>query len=144
MWALFAIMAAILWGIDYALTEKALLHVSFSVLLCIELFIGFLVMLGITFFTGSISQDFAAVFSSNKTSLLVLVIVIAFNLANIFIVLSIKSNNATVSGLIEISYPFFIALFSWLLFRDNNLNAGAISGGIFILAGVSLIYLTNR
>ena len=144
MWALYAISAAILWGVDYALTEKALQNVPFPVLICIELFFGVLTMLGIIFFTGSYKLDFAAVFSSSKTLLLVIVIIIAFNVANIFIVLSIKENNATVSGLIEISYPFFIALFSWLFFRENNLSVGAISGGIFILAGVSLVYFSNK
>ena len=64
--------------------------------------------------------------------------------ANMFIVLSIGSKNAALSGLIEISYPLFIALFSWLFFRENNLSVGAILGGTFVLIGVSLIYVSNK
>jgi drug/metabolite transporter (DMT)-like permease len=144
MWALYAIIASILWGVDYALTEKVLQNVRFSTLLSIELFIGFLTMLGIAVFSGSFKADFTELFSSNGTLMLVVAIVVAFNIANMFIVLSIGDKNATLSGLIEISYPLFIALFSWMLFRENNLNAGAIFGGVLVLVGVSLIYLFNN
>lgn len=144
MWALFAIIASILWGVDYALTEKVLLKVRFPMLLSIELFFGFLVMLGIAIFSGSYKVDLANIFSSSKTLVLVVTIIVAFNIANMFIVLAIGDKNATLSGLIEISYPLFIALFSWLFFRENNLSAGAILGGIFVLTGVSLIYFFNK
>jgi drug/metabolite transporter (DMT)-like permease len=144
MWALYAIVAAILWGVDYALTEKALQSIRFPVLLCIELFFGFLTMLGIAIFSGSYKTDLTGLLSSTRTMSLVVAIVVAFNIANMFIVLSIGDKNATVSGFIEISYPLFIALFSWLFFRENNLSAGAVLGGIFVLAGVSLIYFSNK
>jgi drug/metabolite transporter (DMT)-like permease len=144
MWALYAIIAAILWGVDYALTEKVLQSVRFPMLLSIELCFGFLTMLGFTIFSGSYKLEWAGLLSSHRTLALVAVIVVAFNIANMFIVLSIGDKNATLSGLIEISYPLFIALFSWLFFRENNLSVGAISGGIFVLAGVSLIYFSNK
>src|ERR1039457_781648 len=80
MWALYAIIAAVLWGVDYALTEKALQSIRFPMLLSIELFFGFLTMLGIAIFSGSYKSDLAGLFSSNKTMLLVVAIVIAFNI----------------------------------------------------------------
>jgi drug/metabolite transporter (DMT)-like permease len=113
-------------------------------LLSIELFFGFLTMLGFTICSGSYKIEWAGLLSSNRTLALVAVIVVAFNIANMFIVLSIGDKNATLSGLIEISYPLFIVLFSWLFFRENNLGVGVISGGILVLAGVSLIYFSNR
>jgi drug/metabolite transporter (DMT)-like permease len=144
MWTLYAIIAAILWGLDYALTEKVLHSIRFPVLLGIELFFGFLTMVGIAIFTGSYKADWAGVFSSNRTLLFVVAIVVAFNVANTFIVLSIGDKNATLSGLIEISYPLFIALITWLVFKENNLSVGTVVGGLFILTGVSLIYFFNR
>lgn len=144
MWALYAIIAAILWGVDYALTERALQSIRFSMLLSIELFFGFLTMLGIAIFSGSYKADLAGLFSSNKTMVLVVAIVIAFNLANTFIVLSIGDKSATLSGLIEISYPLFIALFSWLFFRENSLSIGTVLGGLCVLGGISIIYFFNK
>lgn len=113
-------------------------------LLSIELFFGFLTMLCIAFFSGSYKADLGSLISSNRTLVLVAAIVVAFNIANTLIVLSIGDKNATISGLIEISYPLFIALFSWLFFKENNLSSGAVLGGVFVLTGVSLIYMANR
>jgi drug/metabolite transporter (DMT)-like permease len=64
-------------------------------------------------------------------------------LAELFIGFSIQGKNATLSGLIEISYPFFIAIFSYLLFRKNYLTLSTVFGGLFIAIGVFLIYRFN-
>jgi len=143
MWAIYAIFAAIFWGIDYALTEKLLLKIRFPTLLSVELLFGFLVMLCVAIYSGTFKTDMTGLFSSNKALILLIGIIVAFNIANVFIVLSIGHKNATVSGLIEISYPLFIALFSWLFFHESNLGVGSIAGGIFILAGVLMICLYN-
>jgi len=41
MWAFYAIIAAILWGVDYALTESVLQSIGFPMQLSIELFLVF-------------------------------------------------------------------------------------------------------
>lgn len=46
-------------------------------------------------------------------------------IAELLIGFSIVAKNATLSGLIEISYPIFIALFSYILFR-HTLNMATI------------------
>ena len=53
MWILYTITASIFWGIDYTLTGEVLKSIRFSTLLSIELFIGFLGMLGITIVSGA-------------------------------------------------------------------------------------------
>src|ERR1700744_1160936 len=78
MWALYAIIAALLWGVDYALTEKVLQSVRFPILLSIELFFGFLTMLGVAIFSGSYKSDWTGLFSSNRTILFVIAIVVTF------------------------------------------------------------------
>ena len=62
---------------------------------------------------------------------------------NYFIFLSLNEKNATLTSIVEISYPFFVALFSWLLFRDSQLNLSIFVGGLFIFAGVVLILRNN-
>ena len=44
MWIIYSVIAAVLWGLDYALTGKVLERIRFSTLLSIELFFGFIVM----------------------------------------------------------------------------------------------------
>ncbi|MGA2053413.1 MAG: EamA family transporter, partial [Opitutales bacterium] len=57
--------------------------------------------------------------------------------------LAIQHKNATLASLIEISYPFFVALFAWLLFRDVQLSWATALGGLLILAGIAIIYRFN-
>jgi drug/metabolite transporter (DMT)-like permease len=145
MWIIYSIVAAIFWGLDYTLTGKVLEKIQFSTLLTIELFFGFLAMLGLMLASGSYTNDLPILLiSSKKTVAYIALIVICFNIANVLIVLSISKGNATLSGLIEISYPLFIAGFSWLLFGEVTVNLGTSLGGGLILLGVLAIYLFNR
>ena len=144
MWALYSMIASILWGLDYTLTEKVLGKIRFSTLLSIELFFGFLVMLALTLASGAYINDVAVLLHSRKTLIYTFLIVLVFNIANMFIVLSIGNRNATLAGLIEISYPLFIVAFSWFFFKENNMNVGTVVGGAMIFTGVLLIYLFNK
>lgn len=144
MWIVYSLVAAIFWGLDYTLTGKVLERIQFSTLLTIELFFGFLAMLGLVLASGSYTTDVPTLlFSSKKTIAYIALIIICFNIANVFIVLSIGKGNATLSGLIEISYPLFIALFSWLLFGQVTVNLGTSLGGGLIFLGILTIYLFN-
>ena len=49
------------------------------------------------------------------------------------------SNNPTVAGAIDITYPFFVALIAWLVFRENQVDWSVIVGGALIFAGSFLI-----
>src|SRR5580698_7557484 len=112
MWLAFALIASILWGLDYTLTEKVLKRISFPTLLSVELLFGFLSMLVTAICLHTYRPDFQTLVSSKRTLLLVVLITMAFAIANTLIVISIGNKNATLSGLIEISYPLFIAFFS--------------------------------
>ena len=56
---------------------------------------------------------------------------------------AISDKNATLASLIEISYPVFVALFAWLLFRQVHLNASVLVGALLVFAGVAVIVLNN-
>lgn len=144
MWMLYAIIAAALWGLDYSLTEKVVRRIQFSSLLAVELFVGFLAMLMITFLKGSFKDDWDALLSSKQTVLFTSLIVASFNIANVLIVLSIGNRNATLAGLVEISYPLFVILFSWAIFKSVGIDQWTAVGGLLVLIGVAMIYLFNK
>jgi drug/metabolite transporter (DMT)-like permease len=52
-----------------------------------------------------------------------------------------SAKNPTLASLIEISYPFFVVLFTWVFFRQCQLNLSTMIGGLLILAGVFVIIL---
>lgn len=144
MWFWLALSAALLWGIDYAFTGQALKKISFSTLIAIELFFGFLVMAVIAAATGSWRQDILTILSSKNLLILVAVITVSFIAANLMITASIQQKGAGIASIIEISYPFFVVLFSWLIFKDGALNSATWIGSTLVFLGVSVIYIFNR
>lgn len=143
MWRLYAIVASILWGLDYSLTEKALEKIRLPTLLAVELAVGFVCMIALSLVSGNFKRDVMTLVNARSDLVVVALIVIAFNVANALIVLSIGSKNAALAGIIEISYPLFIVLFSWLLFKEGSLSLSTIVGGALILTGVCLIFVLN-
>ena len=54
------------------------------------------------------------------------------------------AKNPSLVALIEISYPIFVVMFSWIFFRQMELNVMTFCGGLLILAGVSIIIVGGR
>lgn len=140
-WYITAIAAAMIWGIHYPLIDHALKKLSlFSVLLLTVL----PVLLLIPLFSHDIAQD-VKTFSQLTVfdKLAILSIGITSILASVLLFMSIDNKNATLASLIEITYPIFVALFAFVIFRQMHLNASVITGGILIMAGAALIIANN-
>lgn len=144
MWIIFALGASILWGLSYILFEQVYKKISIMTALWIVCLIMFFVMLLGSFLAGNLKPDLAAIQSSKKLQWLLISGIATAILADVFIALSITNKNATLAGLVEISYPIFIALFAYLLFKQNQLNTAALIGGLLIFAGVFIIYYFNK
>src|SRR5258706_6913151 len=117
MWILYSMIAAVLWGLDYALAEKLLRTIDVSTLLMSEFFFGFIVTAAFSLTSGSYKTELPKLFSSTQNTGTFIVLAIVFIVAHILIVVSISSKSATLASLIEMSYPFFVALFSWVCSR---------------------------
>jgi drug/metabolite transporter (DMT)-like permease len=72
------------------------------------------------------------------------VAVISSAAGGLLIYIAIAEKNATLASLIEISYPFFVAIFAWLFFRDAQFSWTTLLGGLLILGGVSVVFLGER
>jgi len=139
-WYLTALGAAVVWGIHYPLVDHALKRVSLtSVLLltAIPILILPLVSRGIT-------ADFAALRAMGWSERLPIIALSFTSLAgSVLLYLSISGKNATLASLIEITYPVFVALFAFLLFRQVHLNGSVLIGAALVFAGVAIIILGN-
>jgi drug/metabolite transporter (DMT)-like permease len=144
MWLWLSFGAAVLWGLDYAITGQVLKKISFPTLISIELLCGFLVMLVITLVTKSWKADFSTILSSRSLFILIAIITVSFAVANLLITASIQQKGASIASIIEISYPFFVVIFTGLIFKENDLNAATMIGGVLVFLGVSVIYLFNK
>ncbi len=140
-WYVTAIGAALVWGVHYPLVDHALKKLSLvSVLLLTALPIVVLAL----FFHRTLAADYA-VWTTLDTGPRIRVLALALTslLGSVLLFLSIAGKNATLASLIEISYPVFVAVFAWLLFREIHVNTSVIIGGLLVFAGVTMIIWNN-
>lgn len=140
-WYITAIGAALVWGIHYPLVDHALKRISVvSVLLLTAL----PVVLAAPFFYRTIAADFT-MWKTMETGAKGMVLALALTslLGSVLLFLSIAGKNATLASLIEITYPVFVAMFAFVLFRETHLTPSVIAGGLLVFAGVGLIIWNN-
>ena len=144
MWFAFAILASFFWGITYVFEEQVYKHISVISSLAVSFLTAGIVFGLVALITGVWKKDLVTLTSSKESLMLLALVTITTIIAELGIGFSINDKHATLAGLIEISYPLFIGLFSFIFFRENNLNPGTIFGGLLIFLGVASIYFFNR
>lgn len=142
MWLLYAVVAAMLWGLNYSLNERVFeKEVAPSTLLVFQALAGMLIA-GLVGFRN-IPGDLKAVAADRATLGFAVAALFSYGLGNLMISLSIQAKNATVAGLVELSYPIFTVAFSYLLFKKWHLNGMGMAGGLLIMVGVALVGLSG-
>ena len=139
IWLVYALMASITWGLNYALDEKVFKsHISPLTLLAGQAWVSALVF-SILCYVSNFKTDFA-VLTKNKTTLyIVIASFLTAMVGNYFIAISIQAKSATLAAFVEESYPLFTLLFTFLLFKQNDLSIPVVIGGSLILAGIAVI-----
>lgn len=140
MWFTFAIFAAILWGFNYALAEKILNSISPITLLALEMIIGAILFGCISFFT-TMKRDVELLTSDSNLLFITIAEIAIVLIASYFIAASINLKNATIAGIVELTYPIFTIIFTWFLFNQVHVNLSVIIGGLLIFTGVLVIGL---
>jgi drug/metabolite transporter (DMT)-like permease len=140
MWMVYALCAAALWGLEYVLLGRLFDNrISPVFLLSIQMFVGALTLGSICVASGTFTSEIGAATRSWTSILLIVFSTIVFTLGSFMIAASIKEGNALLAGLIEISYPLFILVFSILLGWSEPVGLRALIGGLAILAGAAII-----
>jgi len=145
MWIVYALSAAVIWGISYAASgrviERGMTPLGFF--FCYALFGAAAAALMLTV-TGKMHAVPGEVRSLGSDWVWFAVAVVTSAAGALLIYMAIGERNATLASLIEISYPFFVAVFAWVFFRETQFNAATILGGALILAGVAVVFWGNR
>lgn len=136
-WYVAALAAAVVWGLHYPLVAHALRHLSaVGVLLLTILGIAAMALINLK----AVGNDFAALRGMDaRGRTLVMLLPLTSLLGSWLLYVSIGQKNATLASLIEISYPVFVALFAYVLFRETTLDALTLIGAAMVFAGVGLI-----
>lgn len=141
-WYLTALAAAVVWGVHYPLLDHALKRVSLPTVLLLT---ALPIVLISVFFHRQIAQDWSVVRTlSLAEQMTIAAIMLTSSSASVLLFLSIGAKNATLASLIEITYPLFVALFAFLLFREVALSPPIIFGAALIFAGVGVIIFNAR
>lgn len=145
-WIVYAISAAVLWGLSYTMTEQVMKKLSAMTVMFFCSLGGAVFALTAGLILGTFKKDWQIIKAAETTAELKLLgaCVAVVMIANVFILLSIKAKNATMAGMIEITYPLFTALFAWVLFRESQMTTGALIGFVLIIMGVACIYFLDK
>ena len=144
IWFFYALGAAVMWGLGYLFGEKTMGQgVSVTALMLFSYVVCAPVFLVLSYANKTLKYSFDTLVSNKAALLYFVVMVVAVTIGNVFIFKSIVMKNATYANIVEISYPFFTILFTWVLFREFHLNPATLLGAGMIFGGVMLIYLKS-
>lgn len=145
MWFVYALSAAVIWGVSYAASgraiERGISPVTFFFLYTL---VGAALGLGSLAAMGRLAALPSEFRGLGADWVWLVIAVVTSAVGSLLIYLAIGEKNATVASLIEISYPFFVALFAWLFFRQTQAGLPTIVGGVLILAGVAIVFLSTK
>ncbi len=145
MWFVYAMSAAVIWGISYAASGRAIERgVSPLVFFTLYAVVGALMGFSALAASGKLATFPAEIRGIGRDWVWLVIAVITSGLGALLIYMAIGEKNATVASLIEISYPLFVAFFAWLFFRETQFNAATVLGAALIISGVGVVYLGNR
>ncbi len=144
LWFIYALSAAVMWGLGYVIDEKILKSgVSPVILMILQTTVVFpLYLIVASRHEGSMAEIKLVLGDMKLLSITILAgIMILFG--NLAILHSVADKNATLASMVEISYPIFVVLFSYMLVKDFSVSIYTLFGGIMIFAGVFLVYKTS-
>ena len=134
---LFALAASVTWGLLYAIQQHILGKVSPLTLLTVETVLTALFVLPVVFLKHS---EIRTVFLTDSKTLLAICLVVGLTLlANYFILTAINQLNASLASLFEILYPFFVVIFSFLLFGQTISLPSLLGGGLMMVGAYIVI-----
>ena len=145
-WMVYAIAAAILWGASYAASgpilragmPPLLFYFCYSVVALITAIFVFLMSGAKAHFLSQLRELSVSHVGWFLFSLL------AASVGALMTYMAIGEKNPTLASIIEISYPLFVVLFTWLFFQEFQLNAMTCLGAFFVIFGVMLILRFNN
>ena len=140
-WYIAALGAAVVWGVHYPLVDNALRKLS---LISVLFLTAVPLLLVAPFFYKSLAADVEVLKDLGWAgSAPILALALTSLAGSVLLFLSIESKNATLASVIEISYPLFVGVFAYVLFRHMHVNASLILGGLLVFAGVVIIIINN-
>lgn len=136
-WLYYALISSMLWGMSYAVGERLLRVISIPTLMLFSAIGNILFATFYVIYKNNIKTDIATL--DQKYTFMLFFCTAANIIATLLVNIATQQKNATMAGLIEISYPFFAAITAFVLFGDKQLNINSFIGALFIVFGTLII-----
>jgi drug/metabolite transporter (DMT)-like permease len=142
-WWVFSMIAAAIWGLHFNLVVKvsSVLPKDIYTPLTIFVITSISMLLFLPVAHHRIVANLVTLWHAGadiRLSVIALVFTALFAANLLFIAMQL-SPNATIASLLDITYPVFIAVVAWLLYRENHLDWSVLVGGALIFSGAMLI-----
>lgn len=141
LWFIYSLTAAVLWGIHYATAGQLSKTMPASLIS-----LGYLIFVAVAallfmflFFRDLMDINQLQSYLTLTTLWQLGLMVLTGCLSNFLVFTAIADSTATKASIIEITYPFFVALFGVLMYREQELNIQVMIGGLLILLGSVII-----
>jgi drug/metabolite transporter (DMT)-like permease len=143
-WALFALSAAIFWGLAYTMSGQVVKSgISTPFILGFVAAVTLPVYVTALIKTESFRPSLEIVMNNKILLLFLGVQAISLMMGQYLIYAAIAQKSVTYAAVLEISYPIFVCLFTWVLFRDLQMSWNIAVGGLMIFAGSALVFLKS-
>lgn len=134
---IYAIGAAVAWGMVYTIDQRLLKDLSPITLMLINSLVTSAVLIPFAYLQRTAIAESIAATPLRVWSLVIMTLLFTI-LANFLIYSSIKYLGASTAAVFEIAYPFFVILFTYLLF-GGTLSTSFLVGAVFIFIGSAII-----
>jgi len=140
LWFIYALGAAILWGLQYATIEQLSKTIPTPLLtLAYTVALAFTYLCVFVWFQFELGLDQFRNYWTVRNLLLFGLVVLVGCASTILIFAAIAKGTATKASMIEISYPLFVAVFALILYQEDTLTWQTLIGGLIMLAGVIVV-----
>jgi drug/metabolite transporter (DMT)-like permease len=140
-WYLAAMVAAITWGIYYPLVDMALKRISLYSVILLSMIP---VMLAIPLFLNTVRNDIETVRALPTSEQWIFIVLGLIGLfGEVMVYTAITGKNATLASLIEMTYPLFVVIFTYVFYKQMYITPSVLVGGLMILVGAGLIIYNN-
>ncbi len=137
----YAFWVSVLWGLTYACTENTVKSLDTKTYLAISSLFSLVMFLSFGAWDGTLIKD---VTSSKIPYFYIIIGCVSALVASYFSVVAVKTTNATNAAILEMSYPLFTIIFTYLLTRTSHLNISTLLGGILIGCGTLVVVLGKK
>lgn len=140
----YALLASIVWWLDYAITWKILEKVSYKTIISLRYLIWVIFVIIFLIFYKDFWVDIKKISQDKNLSFMVITSVLLTLLWVTLINISISKTNATIASIIEISYPIFVVIATYILFKENHLKVSIIIWWILIFIWILIIFKYSK